>query len=114
QSELANALTSKLASEQPQTGIHVGVTFRAKDGTLCRAFDTGEQQNRAGIACHGADGWTVNTMTLAPQRRAGPYEQAASGLPATIRNAVGDMIDGQHFDASEERRARDEGWNLQR
>lgn len=109
--ELANALSRQLASDTTRAGPHVGVSFRAKDGKLCRTFDLGAPaKNFAGIACNDAGAWIIETLTRAQSRPGTPYQVAGSEMPPVVRNAVADLIAGEPFDVEQERRARDGGW----
>lgn len=108
--DLAYALENKLASDDVEFGPRVGVTFRAKDGAICRTFDVGgAPENYAGLACRAGDGWTVKTYVDAPGR-SGAYETASAGMPQAVRDAVFALIEGEPFDAQAERDARADGW----
>jgi len=112
QGPLAEVLNRGLASESPQSGPRVGVSFRAKSGEICRSFETGSaRENFAGVACRMADAWSLATVTRIPPRT-GPYELASAGMPPAVRDAVAEMIEGEPFDAAQERRARDQGWRV--
>jgi len=111
QGSLERALETQLAAEIPSEGPRVGVSFKSTTGNLCRTFDVGaSQQNKAGIACRGANGWAIETLVAAEPRAPGPYETVASTMPATVRDALSTMIDGTPFDATQEQAARDRGW----
>jgi hypothetical protein len=108
---LAQALETQLASDDVLNGPRVGVTFRSKDGAVCRTFDmNASQDNHAGVACRDADGWAIATLAAAEARTGTPYETASAGMPSAVRDAVAQMIGGAAFDAEAERRARDAGW----
>jgi len=92
-------------------GPRVGVTFRSKDGAVCRTFDmNASRDNHAGVACRDADGWAIAALAAAEARTGSPYETASAGMPSAVRDAVAQMIGGEAFDAEAERRARDAGW----
>jgi hypothetical protein len=106
--ELSNALDQQLASAQG-TGVRIGLSFRAKDGHFCRAFEnTGGKGSLAGVACRTADGWAVAALATAPADNS-TYRMAGA-MPDTIRHAVAGMIAGEPLDADAEKRARDAGW----
>lgn len=108
--DLARVLETQLASDAVAAGPRAGVSFRAKDGLVCRSFDMGTHENFAGVACRAPAGWVINTLARAEARTGAPYETAGAGMPAAVRDAVAGMIGGEPFDAAAERRARDEGW----
>jgi hypothetical protein len=108
---LAQALETQLASDDVLNGPRVGVTFRSKDGAVCRTFDMrAERANRAGVACRDSDGWAIAALAAAEARTGSAYETASAGMPAAVRDAVAAMIGGEALDAEAERRARDGGW----
>jgi hypothetical protein len=108
---LAQALETRLASDDVLNGPRVGVTFRSKDGAVCRTFDmNARQDNHAGVACRDGDGWSIAALAAAEARMGSTYETASAGMPAPVRDAVAQMIGGEAFDADAERRARDAGW----
>lgn len=103
QGRLASALDTQLASTQPSNAsIHIGLTFRSTDGTICRTFDGRRLQ---GIACHGDDRWTL--VRTAAGERSSTYRQASSD---TLANAAQGMMSGAPFSAAAEMAARDKGW----
>ena len=104
---LSQALDTRLASEQTGTEpARIGVTFAAKDGRLCRTFESGAM---AGLACREGEGWRVLTTAPVPPAPGGEYRQAGSGADLVMRVAQG-LMDGEPFDARAEREARDTGW----
>ncbi len=104
---LALALDTQLASEQSDTApTRIGVSFAAKDGRLCRTF---ESRVMAGLACREDEGWQVVTSAAAPPAPGGQYRQAASGTVFVMRVSQ-DLMKGEPFDARAERQARDTGW----
>lgn len=108
---LALALETQLASDDVLSGPRVGVTFRSTNGAVCRTFDMNAgQDNHAGVACRGAEGWAIAALAAAEARTGSPYETASAGMPSAVRDAVAQMIGGEAFDAEAERRARDAGW----
>jgi hypothetical protein len=108
--DLARVLETQLASDAVAAGPRAGVTFRAKDGLVCRSFEMGQRENFAGVACRAPAGWVINTFARAEPRTGAPYETASAGMPSAVRDAVQAMIGSEPFDADAERRARDEGW----
>jgi len=111
QGALAEALSQRLATDNSAAGPRVGVTFRSRNGHVCRTFETGSTtDNLAGIACREPGGWAVTTLTRIAPATQQHYELAGAGMPAVVRGALGEMIEGEPFDAAEERRAREAGW----
>jgi hypothetical protein len=106
--ELARALESQLASNRASrqaATVNVALTFRARDGRICRSWT---MRGEAGVACRQGDGWAV-IATAATQDQGGLYRQAA-GAPPGLMATVQDMIAGEPFDAAQEARAKAGGW----
>lgn len=102
--QLARALETQLASATPGP-VRIGLTFRARDGGYCRAFDLTRAAS-SGVACRDEEGWSV-VMTAA----SGPQgEVRTASAPPAIMNAIDNMIDGAPLDAAAEARVRDSGW----
>ena len=104
--ELAEALDTRLASAQEAGAVtRIGLTFRSKDGDICRTFDGSAM---AGLACREGERWRLEQ--LLPSTSAGSdYRQASAGDPRLAASVEG-MIEGAPFDANAEKAARDEGW----
>ncbi len=111
QGALANALSTRLASETANSDLRVGVSFRAKDGRDCRSFQSdGAQGALAGIACRDPHAWSIVMLANAEKQDRANYQTAGSTMPDGIRNAISGMMSGVPFDAAAERAARDRGW----
>jgi anti-sigma factor RsiW len=107
---LARALDTQLASAQADdASTRVGVSFAARDGRLCRTFESGAI---AGLACRDPERWEVLTAVGRPPRTGGDYRQA--GSENLVMQVAQDMMAGAPFDAEAERRARDSGWRARR
>ncbi|HEY1124199.1 MAG TPA: hypothetical protein VGE65_01090 [Sphingobium sp.] len=105
--ELANALTTQLASAQDGKDVRILLSFEAKDGRYCRGY---EQGATAGIACReGSDWQLVRTQSGVPSKSQSPYAQASSQT-AEIMTAAQDMAAGNALDATAERAARNGDW----
>lgn len=107
---LADALSSQLAAAGNVPGeaqVHIGVSFAAKDGTLCRSFTMG---TAAGLACRNGAQWTLPVVAETEQGGAGEYRQAGSAMPAAVLEAIDARIAGPALDADGERAARQAGW----
>jgi hypothetical protein len=104
---LAEALDGQLASTQPaDAATRIGVSFAAKDGRLCRSFET---RDLAGLACRNQAAWELVSAVRVSGGAEGQYRQAGSGS-ALVMQVAQELIEGQPFDAAAERRARDGGW----
>jgi hypothetical protein len=109
--DLSAALDQALASEpRPGSATVIGLSFRAADGHICRTFVHHREPAIAGLACHGADGWSLPVLSTAIEPGGGELRQAASVLPPDVQAAVDVRLRGDAFDAQQERAARDAGW----
>ena len=112
---LATALATQLAADD-QHSISIGLSFRAKDGQMCRTFAArGGAQGLAGIACRGNNGWTIAGLASAEGAFADPskFQTAGAALPQSLRDRVKAMISGDVLNTAEERAARERGWRAQ-
>lgn len=110
--ELAQALTSQLASNQAADArVRVGISFLAKSGQYCRSFAL--NNGMAGLACKPGDGGDWKLPLLARDNSAGTgdaYRQAASATPPVVLRAIDDQIVGTPLDATAERDAVQHEW----
>jgi anti-sigma factor RsiW len=105
---VAQALTTQLAGDARQgTSVAVQLTFLDKAGHVCRTFTSARV---GGLACRDGERWTVEQLVALEPDAAGTMRQAASSLPRVLLDAVDRRIDGNAFDAAQERQARDQGW----
>lgn len=113
---LAQALSEQLASNQAAATavpVHIGVSFRDKNGNFCRTFALRDSSPLAGLACRSGDRWRLEVLARAaddPDSRAANYRPAASSLSQPILQAVQDRIAGEPLDARAEAAAKDSGW----
>ncbi len=108
---LAHALDRELASApDTQSPVAIGLSFRSKDGQICRSFTVRTPPARAGLACHTAAGWELPVFGAAEQSAGGELRQAASELPPAVQAAIDARLRGNIFDAQQERAARAAGW----
>ena len=105
---LAHALDNQLAAAGPARGPQIGISFRDRANHFCRTFTT---RTLGGVACHGAQGWTIAALSERTPGSEGTYGTAASGMPDVVRQAVRGMIEGAPLDAAGEAKARERGWN---
>ena len=86
--------------------MRVGMTFRSRDGAICRSFsDSGS----SGLACRDGDAWRIEGLLAAPQAQAGDYRMAA-GQDPRLAALIDERIAGEPYDAAAEKAARDAGW----
>jgi hypothetical protein len=104
--DLENALYGRLASMPAGEGPRMGLTFRDKTGAICRTF---EDQSASGLACREGGDWRIRSLFQGPEGQAGDYRMAAGADPQ-LMEAVDAVIDGEPFDAAEEKAAAERGW----
>ncbi|MFK2875493.1 anti-sigma factor [Rhodanobacter hydrolyticus] len=108
---LTRALDNQLASEpDAHASVAIGLSFRSKDGQVCRSFTVRTPPVRAGLACHTTAGWELPVLGPAVPSEGGELRQAASDLPPAVQAAIDARLSGEVFDAQQERAARAEGW----
>ena len=103
---LEQALSEQLASAPAGNGPRIGLTFRDKSGAICRTF---QDDTAAGLACRERDDWRIRSLLQAPEGQATDYRMAAAADPL-LMEIVDSSIDGEPFDAAQEKSARDKGW----
>ncbi|MBD8872602.1 NepR family anti-sigma factor [Rhodanobacter sp. DHB23] len=108
---LTHALDNELASEpDAHAAVAIGLSFRGKDGQVCRSFTVRTPPARAGLACHTPAGWELPVLGPAVPSEGGELRQAASDLPPAVQAAIDARLGGEVFDAQQERAARAAGW----
>ena len=103
---LAAALDGQLASAPANGAVRVEVTFRSRDGEVCRSWSATGQD---GVACHAGDRWRIIASLATPAADKGEYRMAGSSDPKLL-GIIDGMIDGEPFDATSELQARRDGW----
>ena len=103
---LDRALGAQLASAGNDGPIRVGMTFRSRDGAICRSFTDG---GASGLACRDGDAWRLEGLLAAPQSPNGDYRMAAGEDPR-LAALIEDRIAGEPFDSVAEKAARDANW----
>lgn len=107
---LARELDSALAgAPAPGAATSIGLTFRDVDGRICRSFVQGEIA-LAGLACREDGRWVLPVVSRAATGADGGLRQASSAAPAEVQAAIDARLQGDVFDAAQERAARDAGW----
>lgn len=108
--EFARDLDSVLASA-PAGGAatSIGLTFRDVDGRICRSFAL-RGMATAGLACRDGDRWVLPVVSRLPAGEGGEVRQASTAMPAEVQAAVDARLQGEVFDAAQERAAYEAGW----
>ena len=104
--DLEEALYARLASMPADSGPRIGLTFRDKSGSICRTF---EEQTASGMACREGGDWRIRNLYQSPEAHTSDYRMA-SGQNPQLMEAVEASIDGEPFDAEQERSAMERGW----
>jgi hypothetical protein len=78
-------------------------------GRICRSFAHRELAT-AGLACRDGDRWVLPVVSRIEAGDGGEVRQASSAIPAEVQAAVDARLQGDVFDAAQERAARDAGW----
>lgn len=103
---LERSLDRHLASAPEGGGHRIGLTFRDRDGRICRTFDS---PSSSGLACREADDWAVEALVGPAEGQSGEFRMAAGPDPR-LAAMVDAIISGEPFDAAQEKAARDRGW----
>ena len=107
--QLANALDDDLASvPNSASPTTVGISFRAQDGRICRSF--AQRHALTGLACRSGDHWTVEVLSGSGEAPQSEIRQAGSEVSPEVQAAIDARLQGEPFDAAQERAARDHGW----
>lgn len=110
---LERALTSQLASNQPDTApVHIGVSFQDRAGDYCRTFLLRTGETLAGLACREQGAWRMEVLAQGEAAAASPsaYRMAGADLPETVFKAVETQIAGEPLDAEQEAAAQRGNW----
>ena len=104
--DLEHALYAQLASAPAESGPRIGLTFRDKTGAICRTF---EDRAASGLACREGGDWRIRSLFQGPEAQTTDYRMASGGNPQ-LMEAVDASIDGEPFDAAQEKAAAERGW----
>ncbi|GHA69082.1 hypothetical protein GCM10007067_01240 [Lysobacter bugurensis] len=108
---LAEELDTTLASAPSEAGaLAIGLSFRDADGRVCRSFVQRGERAIAGLACRDGDRWALPVLSAAEAVAAGEVRQASSAVTPEVQAAIDARLQGDVFDAAQERAARDAGW----
>lgn len=103
---IGKALDTELSSAPSNGAVRIGLTFRDRNGAICRSFT---QTVASGLACRDGDRWQVRGLFAAPQGQASDYRMAA-GMDPNLAALVDSTMVGEPFGAAEERTAKQRGW----
>jgi hypothetical protein len=107
---LSQVLDTRLVGENPGGDTRIGLSFRARDGQTCRTFAHEDRARlTSGLACRDQNRWAIRMALTEPSQQASGYRQAGAAAPAVLE-AVDAIIEGEPFDAAQERQARDADW----
>jgi hypothetical protein len=104
-SAVDRALDTQLASES-SGNVRVGLTFRDRQGTICRTF---QAEASSGLACRDRGRWKLRGLFGAPEGQASDYRMAGGADPH-LMDMVDQSIAGEPFDADEEKIALRRHW----
>ena len=88
----------------------VGLSFRDASGRVCRSFVHHGTPALAGLACRDGARWTLPVVSRPEATDEGEVRPAASAIPPEVQAALDARLQGEVFDAAQERAARDAGW----
>ncbi len=104
---LDQALDRQLASnDQRGEPLRIGLTFRNRQGSLCRSFSG---DSASGLACREGEQWRIEGLYGSSGAASGDYRMAAGGEPR-LAVLVDEMIVGDPLDAAGEVAAQRRGW----
>ena len=104
--DLENALYAQLASAPAESGPRIGLTFRDKSGSICRTF---EDRAASGLACREGGDWRIRSVFQGSEGQSTDYRMAGGPNPKLLEE-VDAIIDGEPFDAAQEKAAVEKGW----
>lgn len=108
---LADGLDRALASAPDAASVvSIGLTFRNRDGRVCRSFAYRGDTALSGLACRHDDAWRLSALESVKPEDEGEWRQASSTMTPAVQAAVDAALTGDAFDAEAERAARDDDW----
>ena len=105
--DLDHTLTTQLASASTGPGSPIGLTYRNKSGAICRTFN---DTSASGLACREGGDWRILGLFQASKNRTSEYRMAAEPDPRLLE-MVDETIEGEPFDAAQERSAQAREWH---
>jgi hypothetical protein len=103
---LEQALDIRLASAPERGGPRIGLTFRDRDGAVCRSF-SGERTS--GLACRADGNWRIRGLFQEQEAAPGEYRMASARNPQ-LAALIETQMQGEPLDAAQERAAQEKGW----
>lgn len=103
---LDQALDQQLTSVNSGDPVRVGLTFRDRQGTICRSFRDGAA---SGLACRANGDWQIRGMFQGAEGQSGDYRMAAGEDPR-LAAMIDETIAGEPFDAAAEKAALERDW----
>lgn len=105
-SALKESLSTGLASAPAASGPRIILTFRDRDGTICRSFVDGPA---SGLACRDGQDWRLRGLFQGAEGQSGDYRMAAGPNPALAALVDAEMA-GEALDAAGEQSAKAKDW----
>jgi hypothetical protein len=115
--EVSSGAEREVVSAQGSLKIKVVVSFRGRDGELCREYEAqGTVGARLfGVACMGANGWEAKATLFGGAKAAGTkMVTAGEELAAALDEITGRLKDGDVIGVDEERKLIAGGWRAAR
>lgn len=108
---LAKGLDSLLASAPDAASpVSIGLTFRSRDGHVCRSFSFRGDAVLSGMACRHGSAWRLSALERVEHAEDGEWRQASSTMTPAVQAAIDGQLSGDAFDAEAERVAIERGW----
>lgn len=108
---LSRGLDRSLSSAPDATEhVRIGLTFRDRDGHVCRSFAMSDDGAFSGLACREGAQWRVHMLDAGDAGGQGDLRQASVQIAPAVMAAIDGRISGDVFDADQEREARAAGW----
>lgn len=104
--KLDRTLDTRLAADPADGDLRVELTFRDQSGAICRIFT---QTGANGVACRKGGRWLIRGLFGASEAGVGDYRMA-SGIDPQLAALIDSTIAGEPFSATQERTAKQSGW----
>lgn len=103
---LNDALTRRLASTPANDDVRIAMTFRDRQGRICRTFT---DKAGSGLACNEEGQWVIEALYGSDEGTGSPYRMAAGPSPE-LASLTERLLDGEPFDSRQERAALQRRW----
>jgi anti-sigma-K factor RskA len=108
---LAKALSTQLVARQnPGSEVHIGVSYKAKNGEYCRTFALSGTVSPSGLACRYGEQWRIESLGQSNDAAGSGYRTAGTNMSSQTLKAVEERIDGEALDAAGEAEALQKDW----